>query len=53
MPKVTKQQEVTVVHTNTGGKKLPGGQDEKIVRGEHRMTTGGRVYTESIKKKEE
>jgi hypothetical protein len=52
MPKVIRQQGVTVTHTTTGGKPRPGtSQDEKIVRGEHRMTTGGKPYT--VKKEEE
>lgn len=50
MQKVTKTQSVTVSHTTSGGKKLPGeGQDERIVKGTHRLTLGGKPYTESKK----
>lgn len=51
MPKVTKQQEVTVVHTDMNGKNIDdGGKAERLVRGQAKWTTGGR-RTDGTKEK--
>lgn len=43
MPKIVKQQEVTITHTDTNGHNIPdGGKGERLARGEARWTTGGR-----------
>lgn len=43
MPKVVKQQSVTVTHTGTNGRTIPdGGKAERLVKGEARWNTSGR-----------
>jgi len=43
MPKVKREQEVTVTHTDTNGRTIPdGGRGERLARGEAKWSTSGK-----------